>query len=870
MNEKQRLQDIDWKTWGPYVSNREWGNVREDYSADGDAWNYTTHDMARSKAYRWAEEGIGGISDFRQLLCFAPAFWNKKDPIIKERFFGLSNYEGNHGEDVKELFYYLDNTPTHSYMKMLYKYPQQTFPYEQLVQENQGRGKNDPEFELIDTGIFDTNAYFDIFIEYAKSGTNDLFIKLSICNRSTQQASLTVVPTLWFRNTWAWGYDDYQPLFKQQEANHILIEHKDLAVSHFYSQLNGTPLFCNNDTNNERLYHSKNDSPYCKDGINDCITGRNQQAVNPAGEGTKAALSQDITVNAGSCITLCYRLTDQLLSDPFADADSVFNARASEADDFYTGIQEGIKTEDEKRVHRQALAGLLWNKQFYHYNVDKWLNGDPAQIKPPESRKEIRNNGWKTLDNYDIISMPDKWEYPWYATWDLAFHCISLCLVDSGFAKHQLALLTKEWYMHSSGQLPAYEWNFSSVNPPVHAWAAFRVFKIDERINGQPDLAFLETVFQKLLLNFTWWVNQKDQNGNDIFEGGFLGLDNIGIFDRNTLLPDGAILEQADGTSWMAMYALNLMRIALELALYNPVYESMATKFFEHFLSIAHAINTTGPNGLGLWNEEDQFYYDMLQLSDGSSVPLRLRSAVGLTPMFAVEVIDQSMLNRLPRFNKHLQWIMTNKPELARLVSRWEEPGTGQMHLLSLLRGHRLKKLIERIANPDEFLSDYGVRALSKIYQQNPYRLDAYGQHFVVNYIPAESDNDLFGGNSNWRGPIWMPVNFLLIESLQRFHFYFGNDFKVRFPYGSDHLLTLDEVATAITRRLCTIFLRNEKGERPVNGTNPKIQTDPAFKDYILFYEYFDGDNGRGVGASHQTGWTSLIAKLLQPRLSEQ
>ncbi|AHF15411.1 MGH1-like glycoside hydrolase domain-containing protein [Niabella soli] len=867
MNEKERLRDVNWRAWGPYVSNREWGNVREDYSANGDAWNYTTHDMARSKTYRWGEEAIGGICDAKQLLCFAPAFWNKKDPIVKEIFFGLSNSEGNHGEDVKELFYYLDGTPSHSYMKMLYKYPQQAFPYNQLLQENKRRGKMDPEFELIDTGIFDSKEYFDIFIEYAKADVNDLFIKITLHNRGLQPAPIVVLPTIWFRNTWAWGYDDYKPVLQQESDQQIAIDHKDLLVKKLYSRVKGALLFCDNETNNQRLYQSANEHAYCKDGINDFITGKNKQATNPANSGTKAAFQQDLMVDAGGSLTLYYRLTDKTTNDPFADVDHLFATRISEANDFYATVQVGLKTDDARLVHRQALAGLLWNKQFYHYNVYKWLNGDPAQVKPPESRKSLRNGEWKTLDNSEVISMPDKWEYPWYASWDLAFQCVSFSLIDSAFAKEQLKLLTKEWYMHPCGKLPAYEWNFSSVNPPVHAWAAFRVFKIDEKLNGIPDLPFLETVFQKLLLTFSWWVNQKDANDNNIFEGGFLGLDNIGIFDRNATLPNGAVLEQADGTSWMAMYALNMMRIALELALYNPVYESMASKFFEHFLAIAYAINSASEDGLGLWDEEDQFYYDMLQFPNGTSSSLRLRSAVGLIPLFAVEVIDQDILNKLPTFSKHLEWVLSHKPELANLVSRWNEPGKGNTSLLSLLRGHRLKKIIERMADPNEFLGEFGVRALSKVYQQNPYVLNAAGLEFVVRYTPADSDSDLFGGNSNWRGPIWMPLNFLIIESLQRFHFYFGDDFKIHYPTGSDQRLTLDEIAADLTQRLCSIFLKNEKGRRAVNGDNQKAQTDPDFKDSILFYEYFDGDNGRGLGASHQTGWTSIIAKLLQPRL---
>ncbi|MDC8106778.1 glucosidase [Chryseobacterium sp. B21-037] len=870
MTEQQRLSDIQWKKWGPYVSNREWGLVREDYSANGDAWNYTNHDIAEAKAYRWGEEGICGICDDWQKLVFSIGFWNKKDKMIKERFFGLSNGQGNHGEDVKEYFYYLDSTPTHSYMKMLYKYPQNAFPYEDLLNINAGRSKNEDEYELIDTGIFERNEYFDIFIEYAKEGANDILIQLTVTNKSENEAPLIILPTLWFRNTWSWGYDDYKPLLSSKEFSKIKIEHKELEVRNIYSKQSRKTLFCDNETNNERIYRSANKSRYCKDGINDFIINQNLSAINPENKGTKASFYIEDDFNAGETKTFEFRLSDKELSEPFQDFETIFNSRKKESDDFYNDIQKGIRSDDEKLIQRQAFAGLLWNKMYYHYNVEKWLKGDPAEMPPPKSRGRIRNYDWKHLNNEHIISMPDKWEYPWYATWDLAFHAISFSLIDPDFAKYQLKLFLFEWYMHPNGQLPAYEWDFSDVNPPVHAWAVFKVFKIDEYLKDKPDLEFLESAFQKLLMNFTWWVNKKDNNGNNIFEGGFLGLDNIGVFDRNSTLPNGEQLEQADGTSWMAMFALNMMRIALELALYNRVYEEMAMKFFEHFLSIAHSLDNMGDENFGLWDEEDEFFYDAIASSDGNHMYLKLRTIVGLIPMFAVEVIDDEVIEKLPNFKKRMHWVLENKPELAALVSHWEVKGQDSKHLLSLLRGHRLKRLLSRMLDPNEFLSDYGVRALSKVYEKNPYTINLNGVDYSVKYTPAESDSGLFGGNSNWRGPIWFPINFLIIESLQSFFFYYSPDFMVEYPTGSGNYSNLEEIADALSKRLAKIFLKDENGNRPVNSQYPRFQTDPDFKDYILFYEYFHGDTGRGVGASHQTGWTGLISKILQPKFPKK
>ena len=870
MSEKERISDVSWKKWGPYVSNREWGLVREDYSENGDAWNYTNHDTAEAKTYRWGEEGICGICDDLQKLVFSVGFWNKKDKMVKERFFGLTNGQGNHGEDVKEYFYYLDSTPTHSYMKMLYKYPQNSFPYEDLITTNGRRSKEEPEYELIDTGIFDHNEYFDIFIEYAKESQNDILVRITVVNKSENEASLVLLPTIWFRNTWNWGYDDYQPQLSGGEARRIKVNCKDLDIKNLYAKQSLKTLFCNNETNNHRLYQSANVNEYCKDGINQFILTGNSATVNPENTGTKAAFFIDEDFNGNESKTFEFRITDKDIRDPFSDFTTVFDERTREADEFYAEIQKGIKSDDEKLVQRQAFAGMLWNKMFYHYNVEKWLKGDTSQMPPPKSREKIRNYDWKHLNNEHIISMPDKWEYPWYATWDLAFHTISFSLIDPDFAKHQLKLFLFEWYMHPNGQLPAYEWDLSDVNPPVHAWAVFRVFKIDEYLRDKPDLEFLESAFQKLLMNFTWWVNKKDVNGNNIFEGGFLGLDNIGVFDRNATLPNGEQLEQSDGTSWMAMFALNMMRIALELALYNNVYEEMAMKFFEHFLSIAHSLDNMGDEKFSLWDDEDEFFYDAITSSDGTHMYLRMRTIVGLIPMFAVEVIDDEMIENLPNFKKRMKWVLENKPELASLVSRWEVKGQDSKHLLSLLRGHRLKRLLSRMLNPDEFLSDYGVRALSKEYEKNPYTLNLNETDYTVKYTPAESDSGLFGGNSNWRGPIWFPINFLIIESLQRFFFYYSPDFLVEYPTGSGNYSNLDQIANSLNKRLSKIFLQDAEGKRPVHGQYERFQTDPDFKDYLLFYEYFHGDNGRGVGASHQTGWTGLIAKILQPRFSQK
>lgn len=854
-----------WRKWGPYLTDRQWGTVREDYSPNGIAWEYISHDAARSKAYRWGEEGIAGISDDRQLICFSVALWNKKDPIIKERYFGLTNQQGNHGEDVKEYYYYLDNTPTHSYMKMLYKYPQSEFPYSQLVEENSRRTKSDPEFELIDTGIFNEDKYFDVFIEYAKKSEEDILIRITAHNRGKEKSSLKVLPQVWFRNTWSLGKDNGKPELFLKENNSIKLAHNQLGEYNLYFDENPEVLFCENETNYKRLYNVDNDSDYVKDGINDYITQKNKTALNPSQTGTKAACNYEFEIDGESFKSIKLRLVKNSLQNPFKEFDNIFKEKIKEADGFYADVQKELASEDVKNVQRQAFAGMLWSKQFYYYDIKEWIEGDKGEPKPPSQREEGRNKEWLHLNNADIISMPDKWEYPWYATWDLAFHCIPFAMIDPEFAKDQLILFTREWFMHPNGQLPAYEWNFSDVNPPVHAWATWRVYKIDQKLQGKADTDFLERVFHKLLLNFTWWVNKKDHYGHNIFQGGFLGLDNIGVFDRSSQLPIGGHLDQSDGTSWMAMFSLNMLRISLELSKTKPIYQDLATKFFEHFLYIAQAMSNMGRKSIGLWDDEDGFYYDALHLENRIQ-RLKIRSMVGLIPLFAVEVLDPDLLKHVPEFEARLNWFLTNKPEMAKLVSHWNEPGLGQRRLLSLLRGHRMKKLLKRMLDETEFLSDYGVRALSKYYERTPYELILDEEKFDVKYTPGESDSGLFGGNSNWRGPIWFPVNFLILESLYRFHHYYGDDFKIECPTNSGDLITIKDAADEIATRLSRIFLKDENGLRPVFGYNSKIQNDPNFKDYILFHEYFHGDSGRGVGASHQTGWTGLIAKILQPK----
>jgi hypothetical protein len=870
--EEDRLGAQPWRRWGPYVSERQWGTVREDYSATGDAWNYFTHDMARSRAYRWGEDGLAGFSDDQQRLCLALVLWNGKDPILKERLFGLSNSEGNHGEDVKEIYYYLDATPTNSYLKMLYKYPQNAYPYDWLVEENAGRSKEDGEFEVIDTGVFNDDRYFDVFVEYAKAGPEDILMTITAHNRGPEAAPLHVIPQVWFRNTWSWSRDAHRPRIQPIGPAAVGLE-SDLGI--FWCHADGAPelLFCDNDTNVRRI-DGETDAPgYFKDAFHDYLLHGQKDAVNPARTGTKAGFHYPLDVPAQGSVVVRLRLAKGANVQPFADFDAVVHERLREANEFFKDLEHGLTDDDAKRVHRQALAGMIWSKQFYQYDIRRWLQGDPTQPPPPPERAHGRNHDWSHLNNADVISMPDKWEYPWYASWDLAFHCLPLTLIDPEFAKDQLVRLTRGWYMHPTGQLPAYEWNFSDVNPPVHAWAAYRVFQIDRNRSGRGgDYEFLERIFHKLLLNFTWWVNRKDANDRNIFQGGFLGLDNIGVFDRNKPLPDGGYLDQADGTSWMAMYCLNLMRIALELAMHDPVYQDIATKFFEHFLQIAQSMTglaSSGDPGIALWDDQDEFYYDAITFADQRRVRLKVRSLVGLIPLFAVETIDASMLSKLPDFQRRLKWYMNSRPDLCGLVSQWEVPGVGRRGLLSLLRGHRMKKLLSRMLDETEFLSEFGVRGVSRYHLDHPYVFNCGGEQASVDYEPGESTSNMFGGNSNWRGPIWMPVNFLIIESLQKFHHYYGDDFTVECPTGSGKFLTLLGVSEELTRRLTRLFLRDDKGRRAVFGANEKFQTDPHFRDYVPFFEYFHGDNGRGLGASHQTGWTGLIAKLLQPRRTD-
>ncbi|HEV7348658.1 MGH1-like glycoside hydrolase domain-containing protein [Telluribacter sp.] len=871
--EKVRLalqkENKGWKKWGPYLSERQWSTVREDYSSNGDAWSYITHEMARSKAYRWGEEGIGGFSDNKQHICMAFAFWNHRDKFLKERLFGLTNRESNHGEDAKEMYYYLDSTPTHSYMKMLYKYPQQPFPYDKLRQENARRGKADQEYEIMDTDVFDNDEYFDIVIEYAKADPEDVLMQVTVHNRGPEDAPITVLPTIWFRNTWSWGYEafNYKPMMNGIANRLIEVTHRKHGKFNLYLEDADQLLFCENETNFKKLYGTNNTTAYPKDGINDYIvSGRKSATVNPNHIGTKAAASFTRMVMAGGSVTFKIRLVNQTKSDPFGDFDALFNKRLQEADEFYGDLQKDVKDPELCSIQRQAYAGMLWNKQFYYYNVYEWLKGDPSQPEPNASRKWGRNSGWKHLYAANLISMPDKWEYPWFAAWDLAFHCIPLARVDADFAKRQLEILLREYYMHPNGQIPAYEWNFSDVNPPVHAWATWKVYEIDrEQRGGVGDVEFLEKIFHKLLLNFTWWVNQKDETGNNIFSGGFLGLDNIGVFDRSTPMPFGGQLEQADATGWMAMYTLNMLRISVEISLKQPVYQDMASKFFEHFLHIAGAMESMGGenNTISLWDEDDQFYHDVIHIPNGQSILLKVRSIVGLIPLFAVEILDPQMLEKMPVFKRRVEWVIANRPDLARLISRWFESGKGENRLLSILRGHRMKMILKRMLDEQEFLSDYGVRALSKYHKENPYKFFINGEVLEVEYTPAEALTDIMGGNSNWRGPIWFPLNYLIFDSLLKFHAYYGDDFEVEYPTNSGNLTTINKAALGIADRLINIFRRDENDRRAVNGDCEKLQNDPHFRDHILFYEYFHGDNGRGCGASHQTGWTGLVAELI-------
>ena len=929
--EQNKAPDEPWHLWGPYLAERAWGTVREDYSANGDAWNYFPHDHARSRAYRWNEDGIGGISDFKGRLCFAFAFWNERDPFLKERLFGLTGPQGNHGEDVKEEYWYTDNLPSHAFMRMTYRYPQRAFPYEQLVSESARRSRSDMEFNLSDTGVLDEGRFFDIEIEYAKAAPDDILIRARATNQGPEPAPLHLLPTIWFRNTWSWGRNNHKPslradLKSDATIDSIQVMHHLLGNYALLAENASELLFTENESNLEKLWGVPNRTPFVKDSINDQIV-ENIGSVNRERVGTKAAAHYKFLIAPRASVSVRLRLsrinnpgstggppvvrggsprnsdvvdvssgqrpdaarepralprTDSLSA--FGDFEEIFARRQREADEFYESLEPSALGPEHRAVHRQALAGMLWTKQFYHYIVEQWLEGDPAQPTPPAERKHGRNARWRHLFNERVMSMPDKWEYPWYASWDLAFHCIPLALVDPQFAKAQLDIIVREWYQHPNGQIPAYEWNFSDVNPPVVAWAAWRVFQIERKHKGKGDREFLETIFHKMLIAFTWWVNRKDSEGNNIFQGGFLGLDNIGVFDRNTTFADGSHLEQSDGTSWMGMFSLNLMRIAIELARENRAYENIATKFFEHFLSIAGAMNDLGGKGVGLWNEEDEFYYDVLHTPGGRVVPLKVRSLVGLMPLLAVETIQPQLIDELSGFRTRLEWLLQNKRELCSLISRWTEAGVGERRLVALTRGHRMKCLLRRMLDPEEFLSDYGVRSVSKYHEKHPFCLHVRGEEKTVGYEPGESQSGLFGGNSNWRGPVWFPINYLLIESLQQFHHYYGDDFKVECPTRSGNFLTLKEVSNELSNRLIKLWMRDENGDRPYerNGAQtrqsavgeaagfPPQSPSPsrtgiaATMDRHLFHEYFHGDTGQGLGASHQTGWTGLVAKLIQ------
>jgi hypothetical protein len=947
--EEERNRERNWKRWGPYVSERAWGTVREDYSADGSAWEYFPFEQALYKAYRWNEDGLAGICDRRQRICFAIALWNEHDPFLKERLYGLGGNQGNHGEDVKEYYFYLDSTPTHSYMKFLYKYCHAEFPYARLLEENRNRDKSQPEFELMDTGVFDADEYFDVTVEYAKADVEDICIRITATNRGNHSAPLHILPTVWFRNRWSWTDNPQKSSLAQKslEAEHLsAIEIEDDLRGHFtlYAEGPANLLFTENDTNFAHLYGGENKSPFTKDGINDYVVNRNHEAVNRDCKGTKAAAHYVLDLGGGQSETVYLRLVKSRESggrsgeseisdlkfeigkdrnavfedqstkgkgegskvkgqrsssedptskiedqgsnseDPsskiedqktaadggfsshdsfIAECEKVFELRIAEADEFYAGVIPGALSADAGNVMRQALSGMLWSKQYYHYVVKEWLDGDSAFGSPPESRLSGRNNEWKHLYNSEVISMPDKWEYPWYASWDLAFHCLTLAIIDPTFAKEQLILMLREWYMHPNGQIPAYEWKFDDVNPPVHAWAALRVYRIEKKRRGKGDRDFLEKVFHKLLLNFTWWVNRKDAEGNNVFEGGFLGLDNIGVFDRSKPLPHGGRIEQSDGTSWMAMFCLNMLAIAMELAADDKVYEDVASKFFEHFVYISDAMNNIGSKETELWNERDGFYYDVLHM-DGTQMPLKVRSMVGLIPLFAVETVDEKWLERLPDFQGRMDWFLQNRPDLTDDIECLQTEGRNGRRLLALVNRERLRRVLRTMLSEAEFLSDYGIRALSRYHKNHPYQLDLDGGQYGVDYEPAESTSGLFGGNSNWRGPVWFPANYLLIEALQKFDFYFGDEFKIEFPTGSEKLMTLWDISQELSNRLANIFLKTEDGTRAVYGRIDKFQKDEHWRDLILFHEYFHGDNGTGLGASHQTGWTGLVAKLLQ------
>ena len=859
-----RERGVPWKKWGPYLSERQWGTVREDYSQDGDAWKYFSHDQARSRAYRWGEDGLAGISDDKQQLCFALALWNGRDPILKERLFGLTNSEGNHGEDVKECYFYLDSTPTHSYMIYLYKYPQQEFPYRDLVETNARRSREEFEYELLDTGVFDADRYFDIFVEYAKADPEDILIRVSVHNRGPEAANLHLLPTLWFRNTWSWEQGTTRPLVRKFAEGTVVASHPQLGDPIMYCEGSPVLLFTENETNARRLWDQPNPSPYVKDAFQNYVISGKQEAVNPSGTGTKAAAHYRLEVPAGGSKVVRLRLSAKPASDPFGSFDKIFAARLADADEFYDRITPTSLSEDESRVHRQALAGMLWSKQYYYFDLDKWLDEHKAHPLKGTAYRKIRNSEWFHMLNRDIISMPDKWEYPWYAAWDLAFHTLALSLVDFDFAKDQLLLMLRNLYSHPNGQIPAYEWNFSDVNPPVHAWATLFLFNIERQL-GRADMRFLERSFQGLMLNFNWWVNRKDPDGKNVFAGGFLGLDNIGVFDRSAQLPTGGHLDQADGTAWMAFYCQCMLEIALILTDYDAVYEEIAFRFLEHFLWITYAMDRIGANHDEMWDAEDGFFYDLLHLPNGDAMRLKVRSMVGLLPLCASTAFESGVTKKHPRLMELIALFRNRHPELLKHIAPADEKfiGHADRRLLSVCNKQKIERILAYMLDENEFFGPYGIRSLSRYHLERPFLFNLSGQEYKVQYLPAESNTGMFGGNSNWRGPVWMPVNALLIRALLNLYQFYGDNFRVECPTGSGKYMSLFEVAKEIARRLSSIFLRDANGRRPVYGGTKKFQEDPHWKDYILFYEYFHGDNGAGLGAGHQTGWTGVIARTL-------
>ncbi|QMU29026.1 MGH1-like glycoside hydrolase domain-containing protein [Adhaeribacter radiodurans] len=870
-NEYERLEQSpnnrNWKSWGPYLAERQWGTVREDYSPNGDAWNFVSHDIARSNAYRWGEEGIAGFCDYQQILCLAPAFWNGQDSILKERLFGLTNGQGNHGEDVKEIYFHLDSSPTHSYCQYLYKYPHTAFPYEDLIQKNQ-RDRSQPEYEIMDTGVFNNNRYFDIVIEYAKADTHDILMQITVHNRAEEPAPIHVLPHLWFRNYWKHSPEYTRPNVTALTPDCLKASSTRNGAFFLYHDAAGEQLFCDNETNNERIYQSANPTPFVKDGINNYVVN-GQETVNPEKQGTKAAIWLQAIVPGKSFKVFKVRLVRNRIIEPWTNFNRIFERRRAETDTFYREfvIPEKLSPAHQ-HIARKAFGGLLWTKQFYYFDVHKWLNGEIKEKVP--YRIDKRNTGWEHLTNRNIISMPDKWEYPWYAAWDLAFHATTFVHIDPNFAKQQLLLMLREYYMHPNGQIPSYEWNFSDVNPPVHAWGVWQVYDIDRKKTGVPDWDFLERAFQKLLMNFTWWVNRKDVNGNDIFEGGFLGLDNIGVFDRNHLPPGIKSLQQADATSWMAMFSLNMLRMSLELAKRNPAYEESAAKFFRHFLNIGWAMDNIGEKNISLWDDEDNFYYDAVQLDNGKSQRLKIRSLVGIIPLLAVEIINSKIFNQMSEFKRRAVGIIRTRTDLAQLISHIEIQNSNGYHLFSIMRGFRLENVLKRLLDEAEFLSQFGIRSLSKYHEQNPYVFNYQGRQHFIQYEPGESSSSMFGGNSNWRGPIWFPLNYLIIQALRKYYKYYGKEYIYEFPTGSGNKLNLKQIARELTMRLLHLFEKDEEGKTHYHSAHESFVNDPHFKDHHFFYEFFNGDTGQGLGASHQTGWSALIANLLLEMAEEE